>query len=387
MKESNRPAASHESPLNSGESLARLIKESRDKPIVDEEPEAEWMKGRVRLEASVGSIRQKPGKGHDRVFLAPNRGVFVVNDGVGGSYRGDIAATVHGQACLESSRLSITDPYAFFEGTAGFSAKLLSELRRANHWTNGSETCSIGAYAHPTPEPYVSYGKRLFRTHVTLALVGDCQAYKLRPNGEVIPLFRPDRPRVDPLLSEYQAIRHPNASDIGASICDTDDAQAAVEAIRFEDVRLDADEVLLLATDGLSNNRDASVPFDEVLGALSPERLAQFITSVLPSKQLEHQLMTSALPKHDLEILLRQRLSSARSALTGYDGPVEDDSEMDVGKLWRTKTLSDCVRQSFHNRRIDLAELKRQLDAILDPSTMRQQDDGAYVIIAPRVQI
>lgn len=377
--------------------LKELIAATRDTPRIDLAAETEWVKGGLSLVSSLGFVRQKENRpekmnpGQDRVFMAPNRGVFIVDDGMGGEFGGEIAATIYGQIALEDSENVILDPYAFFEDAVRRATGVLQRLRQRCGWEDSPKTCSIGAYVYPTPERYLSGGEDRFRARITLALVGDCQAYKLRPNGEVFPIFRMDRPHVDPALSEFRATRAQGANYVGSCISG-DDVENAPFDIRFEDIRLEADELLLLATDGIVDNKDVSIPQGEVMNALSPGNLAHFLANVMPGGLVDpaqfiravREEAKIALPEGEAVLnVLKKVLEGAYVQAMKHGYVVGARDHMNLAKLWSTETLSDIVLSSVRNRKIDPEELRIGLAGILAPGTMRKEDDGGFVVIVP----
>lgn len=190
----------------------------------------------------------------DRFHVDPDRGVFIVIDGVGGQAAGGRAA----DTALDVVRARLTS------GNGAVTRRLREAITAANN--------EVHRQAASRPEwrgmacvltVAVIDGERAVIGHV-----GDTRLYKLRPGTiqKVTPDHSPVGEREDSgELSERDAMRHPRRNevyrDVGSDMHEVGDA----DFVDVRDVTWEPDAALLLCSDGLTD----LVPSDAILRTVS----------------------------------------------------------------------------------------------------------------------
>jgi serine/threonine protein phosphatase PrpC len=190
---------------------------------------------RIAGDTNVGKVRTT---NEDAMIVDPERGLFVVLDGMGGANAGDVASQTARDAILEfvAHRRSTTDPktlivQAIQQGSAAVFGAAQGHRERHGMGT----TCVAALLADPK--------------HVVIGHVGDSRAYLLR-NGRLQPLTK-DHTIVEELverglLSAEDAERHPYKNVLSRNLGARPETRVDVT-----EVILEAGDRILLCSDGL----------------------------------------------------------------------------------------------------------------------------------------
>lgn len=182
------------------------------------------------------------GNNEDRIHCDPDRGIFLVADGMGGHAAGENAAEI----AVDTIRKRLD------RQTGAIETRVREAIALANN--------AIFEAAHTRPEwagmACVLTLAVLDDGHAVVGHVGDSRLYKIRA-GEILKLTHDHSPvgeREDrEELSEEQAMRHPRRNEVFRDVGSrerTPDDESFIEVLR---VPFDADSALLLCSDGLSD--------------------------------------------------------------------------------------------------------------------------------------
>ena len=386
-------------PESAPRELEQFIEFSRDHVLVDLGVDPEWEKGDVYLlRSSYASLQQlkdtntayqeaKPGQ--DRVFMAPHRGLYVVADGMGGSFRGEIAASLFGKICLELSMpdqargiTGIRDPRLFFQAAARECGRQLVQMKKQFHWNKDvfSGACMVAAYVHPRHEVRKGASEYTYaRTRVTIASVGDCAAMALEPSGEVRPLVKIDRPRVSASVNRFEA-NYAKESNMVASFIGNPGIDNGLQ-LAFEEVTLREGEILMLCTDGVDANIPITIPDAQIREALEPKKLLDALHKMVPG---------GLIGIRDEALFLRQLKNARRKA--ELVPKLRTKPAMDLERLWGMPTLERLLAASIKEEQINPKQFMDLLNQALIPSdpknplteTRFSRDDFAVALAAPK---
>jgi serine/threonine protein phosphatase PrpC len=217
----------------------------------------------VVLRASGDSHTGKERKNNeDRLHCDPERGIFIVVDGVGGQAAGEKAAEV----ALTRIRTRLE------RRTGGAADRIREAIAVANNeiYQLSQSNPAWRGMACVLTVAIVDNGR------ATIGHVGDSRLYKIR-QGEIRKITHDHSPvgelEESAKLSEIEAMRHPRRHEVyrvvGAGLQEPDDADF-IESI---EIPFEPDSALLLCTDGLSD----LVTSSEILGVVArdagdPER-------------------------------------------------------------------------------------------------------------------
>lgn len=241
-----------------------------------------WQKGNVHIDFKA---EQKPKKGRpqeaceDRVFCLPDRGLFVVNDGIGGREESEIAAALLGSitvAFIPKEKAPDDSPKTAIEravvATEDIIQRHINDIREkeGDKWRQAPGTCTAIVYIHPE-----SRGKSE-RIRATIGGLGDVEIYRLKPDGSVEFVYQGARIKSLRNLPQEEA-RSAHGSNVVATFLSSMDTPRPkdlqqknpniwkeMEIAHIEDVIddnlslqeivLEPGEALLAATDGLGDN-------------------------------------------------------------------------------------------------------------------------------------
>ena len=198
---------------------------------------------RLTLQCAGGS---DPGRvrdnNEDRFHLDPERGIFIVVDGVGGQAGGETAA--------ETALLQVRTRLEREAGSAE------ERLREAITLANNEVYRLSRTNAEWTGMACVLTAAIVENHHVTIGHVGDSRLYKLRP-GTIDKLTHDHSPvgeREDAgELDELEAMRHPRRNEVFRDVGSGRHTPVDADFIEIVQSPFEADAALILCSDGLSD--------------------------------------------------------------------------------------------------------------------------------------
>jgi serine/threonine protein phosphatase PrpC len=190
-------------------------------------------------ESHVGLVRQN---NEDRVYLDPDRGIFLVIDGIGGQAAGEKAADI--AINLVRARLERqigTAEERIREAIAVANNEILRASAANPDW-NGMACVMTVAVAEDG--------------RATIGHVGDSRLYKIR-RGEIRKITHDHSPvgeREDNReISEAEAMRHPRRNEVYRDVGSREHAPDDPDFIELLNIPFEPDSALLLCSDGLSD--------------------------------------------------------------------------------------------------------------------------------------
>lgn len=251
------------------------LKLTEQGPSILRETGTWWQKGAVEINFFAEQWEKK-GKarteGEDRVFCLPDRGLFIVNDGIGGHDAGEYAAALTGvttAAFFPKERAPDDGAHAGIKRAMVASQNILERFGEI-HREETPGTCVGIAYIHPEQQ---GKGERI---RATVGGVGDVEIYRLRPDGTVDVVYRGSRQKKLRHMPQEHARSAPGANYVSHSIGartlkNTKEVkerykdqwqekeielfdEIAEESLVLQDIVLEPGEILLVATDGLHDN-------------------------------------------------------------------------------------------------------------------------------------
>ena len=196
----------------------------------------------------------------DRFHVDEARGLFIVIDGVGGQAAGGKAADV-ALAMLRERLERETGPVAerVREAIAVANNEIYRLASSRPEWDGMACVLTVAVVKDGT---------------ATIGHVGDTRLYKLRA-GRIEKITRDHSPvgeREDAQeLSEFEAMRHPRRNEVYRDVGSEPHAPGDPEFVDMHEIPFDADDALLLCSDGLSDLVDSGVhsPHGEGMGRRS----------------------------------------------------------------------------------------------------------------------
>ncbi len=202
---------------------------------------------RSAAESHVGMVRQN---NEDRVYTDPDRGIYLVVDGIGGQAAGEKAADIAVsliRARLERQTGTVEDRIR--EAIAVANNEILAASRTNPEW-NGMACVMTVAVAE--------------NGRAIIGHVGDSRLYQIR-RGEIRKITHDHSPvgeREDNgQISEADAMRHPRRNEVFRDVGSQEHAPDDPDFIELLNIPFDPDSALLLCSDGLSDQ----VPSAEIL--------------------------------------------------------------------------------------------------------------------------
>jgi serine/threonine protein phosphatase PrpC len=190
-------------------------------------------------ESHVGMVRQN---NEDRVHLDPDRGIFLVVDGIGGQAAGEKAADIalnRVRARLE--RQTGTAEERIREAITVANNEILHAAAANPEWHGMACVLTVA----------VAENGRVLIGHV-----GDSRLYKIRP-GEIRKITHDHSPvgeREDRReISEAEAMRHPRRNEVYRDVGSQEHAPDDPDFIELLSIPFEPDSALLLCSDGLSD--------------------------------------------------------------------------------------------------------------------------------------
>ena len=190
----------------------------------------------VNALSDVGLVRKD---NEDNYLVSPERGLFVVADGMGGHVGGQIASTLAIQAIDEYIELSILE-------TVKPGDLLQQALLKANEHI----------YNHGETKQYYGMGTTVtaalfYQNNLHIAHIGDSRAYQLRDN--VLTLLTRDHSLVNEMLQSgsitlEEAQNHPQRNILTRALGTKEEPQVDVFTVPAQ-----SGDMLVLCTDGLYN--------------------------------------------------------------------------------------------------------------------------------------
>ena len=199
------------------------------------------VKTRLRCagESHVGMVRQN---NEDRVHLDPDRGIFIVIDGIGGQAAGEKAADI----ALNRVRARLERQ----TGTAD------ERIREAITVANNEIVHAAAANPEWHGMACVLTVAVVENSRVLIGHVGDSRLYKIRP-GEIRKITHDHSPvgeREDRReISEAEAMRHPRRNEVYRDVGSQEHAPDDPDFIELLSIPFEPDSALLLSSDGLSD--------------------------------------------------------------------------------------------------------------------------------------
>ena len=219
-----------------------------------------------RVNAAAASDRGRIRTGNeDRHYVDVDRGVFLVVDGVGGHAAGEVAAAIAVDVITQRLERPIGTPaQRVREAIALANNEILRQAERSP--AHAGMTCVLTLAL-------------LTEDQLTIGHVGDSRLYKLTRDGlrKLTHDHSPIGEREDAQeISEADAMKHPRRSevfrDVGSAFHEPDDP----DFIELVDATFEADEALLLCSDGLSDMISSAVILRTVREqAGAPDRVVQ----------------------------------------------------------------------------------------------------------------
>jgi serine/threonine protein phosphatase PrpC len=201
----------------------------------------------------------------DRFHCDPERGVFIVIDGVGGQAAGgkaaDIALSVL-RTRLERETGAVSDRVR--EAITDANNKIYGLARTRPQWNGMACVLTVAMVDHGT---------------ATIGHVGDTRLYKIRDDRieKVTRDHSPVGEREDSKeISELQAMRHPRRNEVYRDVGSEPHEPGDPDFLDIEEIPFEADAALLLCSDGLSDLIDSATIADVVSQcAGEPETVAR----------------------------------------------------------------------------------------------------------------
>lgn len=332
--------------------IEKALKLSEKGPYILQESETHWKKGRVAVECIAEQL-PKPNRNQeeceDRVFCLPDRGLFIVNDGIGGSEAGEVASSLLGMltaAFFAKDKAPEDGPVTSIKRATVATRDLLERYKKINKKDYEQDeflripgTCGATVYIHP------EVNEKNGRIKATVGGIGDVEVYRLRPDGSLDTIYRGARiaqirhlpheharmahganivthyiggfinPRPQEIQQKFGDLAHKKEAEI---VDDTSEGMLSIQEIMLE-----PGEVLLVATDGLHDN-----------------------------------------------VILRR---------------TDEDWRRNLGHP--PQTLEGIVALcKTPDGKLDIQKLNRLLLAATDPSEQRKPDDRGWTLIAPKIK-
>jgi parallel beta-helix repeat protein len=190
-------------------------------------------------DSHVGMVRQN---NEDRLHLDPDRGIFMVVDGIGGQAAGEKAADIaigRVRARLERQTGSAEDRIR--EAIAVANNEILQQAATNAEWHGMACVLTVAV---------VENGR------ATIGHVGDSRLYKIR-KGEIRKITHDHSPvgeREDSgQVSEAEAMRHPRRNEVYRDVGSQEHAPEDPDFVEVLSVPFEPDSALLLCSDGLSD--------------------------------------------------------------------------------------------------------------------------------------
>src|SRR5580700_11998248 len=205
------------------------------------------VKSKIRSagESHVGMVRQN---NEDRVYLDPDRGIFLVIDGIGGQAAGEKAADIAinlVRARLE--RQTGTTEERIREAITVANNEILREAAANPEWQGMACVLTVAVVDNGT---------------ATIGHVGDSRLYKIR-RGEIRKCTHDHSPigeREDNReISEAEAMRHPRRNEVYRDVGSEEHTPNDEDFIEVQRVPFEPDTALLLCSDGLSDQVESRV--------------------------------------------------------------------------------------------------------------------------------
>src|SRR5580700_6219867 len=199
------------------------------------------VKSKIRSagESHVGMVRQN---NEDRVYLDPDRGIFLVIDGIGGQAAGEKAADIAinlVRARLE--RQTGTAEERIREAIAVANNEILKAAATNPEWQGMACVMTVA----------VTENGRAVIGHV-----GDSRLYQIR-GGEIRKITNDHSPvgeREDSReISEAEAMRHPRRNEVYRDVGSQEHTPDDPDFIELRSIPFEPDSALLLCSDGLSD--------------------------------------------------------------------------------------------------------------------------------------
>ena len=190
-------------------------------------------------ESHVGMVRQN---NEDRVYLDPDRGIFLVIDGIGGQAAGEKAADIaihRVRARLE--RQTGTAEERIREAITVANNEILRSAAGNPEWEGMACVLTVAVAEDGG---------------ATIGHVGDSRLYKIRA-GEIRKITHDHSPvgeREDAgQISEAEAMRHPRRNEVYRDVGSQEHAPDDPDFIEVRHIPFEPDSALLLCSDGLSD--------------------------------------------------------------------------------------------------------------------------------------
>jgi serine/threonine protein phosphatase PrpC len=191
-----------------------------------------------------GLLRER---NEDRYFLDPERGIFLVADGMGGQAAGEMAA----QIAVETIRESMAD------ATPPAGDRVRGAITEANNriYQRAQDDASLGGMACVLTLALLENGR------VTIGHVGDSRLYLIW-NGAIRKLTSDHSPvgegEDSGELTEAEAMLHPRRNEVFRDVGSRLRAPGDREFIEVRECRFRPDAALLLCSDGLTDQLTAA---------------------------------------------------------------------------------------------------------------------------------
>jgi serine/threonine protein phosphatase PrpC len=190
-------------------------------------------------ESHMGMVRQN---NEDRVHLDPDRGIFLVIDGIGGQAAGEKAADIainRVRARLERQTGTVEDRIR--EAITVANNEILQAAATNSEWQGMACVMTLAV---------VENGRAV------IGHVGDSRLYKIR-SGEIRKITHDHSPvgeREDSReISEAEAMRHPRRNEVYRDVGSQEHAPDDPDFIELLSIPFEPDSALLLCSDGLSD--------------------------------------------------------------------------------------------------------------------------------------
>lgn len=244
-------------------------------PCITHETGTWWQKGNVEvayIAEQLPSRERTQATCEDRVFCLPDRGLFVVSDGMGGHGAGEVAAALFGLttvAFFPKESEPRDGVHTNMQQAVVASGNLIERYGKIKN-ENTPGTCAAIIYIHPNG------GEKSGRIRVSVGGIGDVEVYRLRPDGSLDVVYRGSRLKELQHLPQEHARSAYRANMVlhcvgGRKGQQPEEVKAkygkewkkkeqeivdalAEEALVIQEIILEENEVLLVPTDGLHDN-------------------------------------------------------------------------------------------------------------------------------------
>jgi PPM family protein phosphatase len=202
-------------------------------------------------ESHVGMVRQN---NEDRVYLDPDRGIFLVIDGIGGQAAGEKAADIaFNRVRARLERQTGTAEERIREAIAVANNEILQAAATNPEWLGMACVMTVA----------VAENGRAIVGHV-----GDSRLYQIR-RGEIRKITHDHSPvgeREDSRqISESEAMQHPRRNEVYRDVGSREHAPDDPDFIELLTIPFEPDSALLLCSDGLSDQVTSSEILHTVL--------------------------------------------------------------------------------------------------------------------------